>query len=40
MAPVENIDITITRAKVIVPVVTFKDVGNGIAYVRLSNFVS
>ena len=37
---VENVDITITRAKVIVPVATFKDVGNGIAYVRLSNFVS
>lgn len=37
---VENVDITITRAKVVVPVVTFKDVGNGIAYVRLSNFVS
>ncbi|MCC7528699.1 MAG: PDZ domain-containing protein [Candidatus Melainabacteria bacterium] len=37
---VENIDLTITRARVIVPVVTFKDVGNGIAYVKLSNFVS
>ncbi len=37
---VENIDIPIKRAKVIVPVATFKDVGNGIAYVKLSNFVS
>jgi len=37
---VANVDITITRAKVIVPVVTFKDAGDGIAYVKLSNFVS
>ena len=36
----KNIDIIVTRARVIVPVVTFKDEGNGIAYVRLNNFVS
>lgn len=36
----KNIDITVTRARVVVPVVTFKDQGAGIAYVRLNNFVS
>lgn len=36
----KNVDITVTRARVIVPVVTFKDQGDGIAYVRLNNFVS
>lgn len=37
---VSNIDITIKRARVIVPVVRFKDLGDGIAHIRLENFVS
>ncbi len=32
--------IKITRAKVSVPVVTFKDLGNGVSYVRLRDFMS
>lgn len=35
-----NVDITITRAKLVVPNATFKDAGDGIALVRLNNFVS
>jgi len=35
-----EVDITITRARVIVPVVRFKDLGDGIAHIRLENFVS
>lgn len=37
---VSEIDIPVVRAKVIVPVVQFKDLGNGTAYVKLENFVS
>lgn len=36
----ESLDLSITRAKVSVPVVKFKDLGDGISYVKLRDFMS
>src|SRR6185295_10678733 len=37
---VENLDVTVTRARVTVPDVKFKDLGDGISYVKLRDFMS
>ncbi|MBY0552014.1 MAG: PDZ domain-containing protein [Candidatus Obscuribacterales bacterium] len=40
MGKTSEVTVKITRAKVTVPVVTYKDLGDGISYVRLRDFMS
>lgn len=36
----ETLDVTITRARVTVPVVKFRDLGDGVSYIKLRDFMS